>query len=183
MIRPRTARPRRVASVLALGTTVALLTGGCGVLSSGLRGVSLPGGADLGDDPYTVTIQFPDVVDLVPQSLVKVADVPVGSVSGIAVDPATWNAMVTVAVNRDVTLPANAEARVRTTSLLGEKFVELSAPAPVNGGTAPPGPWRTARPSRSTAQAAASRSRRCSARCPCSSTVAASPRSRPSRPS
>jgi phospholipid/cholesterol/gamma-HCH transport system substrate-binding protein len=135
VIRPRTTRPRRVASVLALGTSVAMLAGGCGVLSGGLRGVSLPGGADLGDDPYTLTIQFPDVVDLVPQSLVKVADVPVGSVSGITVNPATWNAVVTVAVNHDVALPANAEARVRTTSLLGEKFVELSPPAQGATGT------------------------------------------------
>ncbi|MCW0212372.1 MAG: MCE family protein [Pseudonocardia sp.] len=122
-------------SVLALGTTVAVLTGGCGVFSSGLRGVSLPGGADLGDDPYTVSIRFPDVVDLVPQALVKVADVSVGSVIGITVDPQTWNAVVTVAVNRDVRLPANSAARVRTTSLLGEKFVELAAPADGATGT------------------------------------------------
>ena len=99
------------------------------MLSGGLRGVDLPGGADLGDHPYSVTIQFADVVDLVPQSLVKVDDVPVGAVSAIAVDPATWNARVTVDLNGDVRLPANATAKVRTTSLLGEKFVELGAPA------------------------------------------------------
>jgi len=76
---------RRWVAVLA----VVGLTSGCGVLSGGLRGVDLPGGADLGDHPYAVTIELADVVDLVPQSLVKVADVPVGAVSAIAVDPAT----------------------------------------------------------------------------------------------
>lgn len=110
------------------------LTSGCG----GLRGVALPGGADLGDHPYAVTIELADVVDLVPQSLVKVDDVPVGAVSAIAVDPATWNARVTVEVNGDVTLPANATARVRTTSLLGEKFVELAPPAQGATGTLAP---------------------------------------------
>ena len=91
-----------------------------------------------GDHPYAVTIELADVVDLVPQSLVKVDDVPVGAVSAIAVDPATWNARVTVDVNGDVTLPANATARVRTTSLLGEKFVELAAPPQGATGTLAP---------------------------------------------
>lgn len=125
----------RLRNTLATVTAVALATSGCSVLGGGLRGVDLPGGASLGDNPYTVSIEFPDVVDLVPQSLVKVADVSVGSVSDISVDPTTWNAIVTVKVNRDVRLPANADARVRTTSLLGEKFVELSPPAQGATGT------------------------------------------------
>ena len=36
-----------------------------------------------------------------------------------------WVAEVQVAVNSDVRLPANAYARIRQTSLLGEKFVSL----------------------------------------------------------
>ncbi|SDE86836.1 MCE family protein [Pseudonocardia oroxyli] len=115
--------------LVAALTVATFALSGCGVLSGGLRGVELPGGADLGDDPYQVTIEFPDVVDLVPQSLVKVADVSVGTVRSIDVDPQSWNARVTVAVNGAVALPADATARVRTTSLLGEKFVELAAPA------------------------------------------------------
>ncbi|MFC7656256.1 MlaD family protein [Pseudonocardia benzenivorans] len=119
---------------LAVSTAlVGALLSGCGVFSGGLRGVDLPGGADLGDDPYSVTIQFADVADLVPQSLVKVADVSVGTVSDIRVDPATWNAVVTVKVNHDVTLPANVVARVRDTSLLGRS--SSSSPHPTR---APP---------------------------------------------
>lgn len=118
----------RIARLVALLTVVGLAATGCGALSGGLRGVPLPGGASLGDDPYTVQIEFPDVVDLVPQSLVRVGDVPVGSVESISVEPKSWNALVTVLVNRDVKLPSNAAAKVRTTSLLGEKFVELSSP-------------------------------------------------------
>jgi phospholipid/cholesterol/gamma-HCH transport system substrate-binding protein len=116
---------RRIAAVATAAAL--LLTSGCGVLSGGLRGVDLPGGANLGDHPYQLTIEFTDVVDLVPQSLVKVDDVAVGTVSDIAVGP-DWTAQVTVLVNGDVALPPDAQARVRTTSLLGEKFVELLAP-------------------------------------------------------
>jgi phospholipid/cholesterol/gamma-HCH transport system substrate-binding protein len=125
----------RLTRLLALVVVVGLAASGCGVLSGGLRGVELPGGAALGDDPYRVQIEFADVVDLVPQSLVRVGDVPVGTVENIGVDPGSWHAMVTVLVNRDVALPANATAKVRTTSLLGEKFVELAGPPQPSGGS------------------------------------------------
>lgn len=130
----------RVGRVSALLTAVALFAGGCGAVDGGLRGIPLPGGANLGDDPYSVQIEFADVVDLVPQSIVRVGDVPVGAVEKVAVEPGSWNALVTVSVNRDVKLPANATARVRTTSLLGEKFVELSPPTvPAEGDLAQSG--------------------------------------------
>ena len=66
---------------------------------------------------------FRDVLDLVPQSTVKVNDVTVGKVKqghaqglrrrGHGRDP------------EDVKLPDNATAQIRQTSLLGEKFVQL----------------------------------------------------------
>jgi len=124
-----TARTLRLAAVL---TVVTMATTGCGLLSDGLRGVTLPGGADLGETPFEVTAEFTDVVDLVPQSLVTVDDVPVGTVTSITVSD-RWTAMVTMLVNDDVELPSDASARVRTTSLLGEKFVELGAPADGTG--------------------------------------------------
>jgi phospholipid/cholesterol/gamma-HCH transport system substrate-binding protein len=120
----------RIGSVVAVLLCTAL-TAGCGVFHGGLQGVPLPGGADIGDDPYQVTAEFTDVLELVPQSLVKVNDVSVGAVRDIRLDPRTWHAMVTLELNRGVTLPANAVARVRTTSLLGEKFVDLAAPSAV----------------------------------------------------
>lgn len=130
----------RIGRIAALLTAVAVGASGCGVLDGGLRSVPLPGGANRGDDPYSVQIEFPDVVDLVPQSIVRVGDVPVGAVESVSVEPNSWNALVTVAVNRGVELPANATARVRTTSLLGEKFVELSRPAgPAEGDLAQSG--------------------------------------------
>jgi len=56
-----------------------------------------------------------------------VADVPVGRVDGIELSG--WVAKVTILVNGDIELPANADAAIRQSSLLGEKFVELSAPS------------------------------------------------------
>ncbi len=118
---------RLLAALLALLAMLAV--GGCG----GLQNVTLPGGANLGDQPYEVKVVFANVLDLVPQSLVKVNDVAVGTVRDLQVEPGTWNAMATLAINGDVRLPANAQARVRSTSLLGEKFVELAAPPQPSG--------------------------------------------------
>jgi phospholipid/cholesterol/gamma-HCH transport system substrate-binding protein len=98
---------------------------GCGF--RGAYSITLPGGADLGGNPYTVQIQFKDVLDLVPQSGVRVADVPVGRVTKIALGP-KWTALVTVQVNSDVDLPANAIASIQQSSLLGEKYVQLASP-------------------------------------------------------
>jgi phospholipid/cholesterol/gamma-HCH transport system substrate-binding protein len=114
-------RTRRASALLA----AAVLLSGCGF--RGAYSFDLPGGADVGDHPYTVQIQFADVLDLVPQSGVRVADVPVGRVKEISLS-ADWTAVVTVEVDGDVDLPANAVAMIQQSSLLGEKYVELAAP-------------------------------------------------------
>jgi phospholipid/cholesterol/gamma-HCH transport system substrate-binding protein len=108
-----------------LGLAASLLTG-CGSLT--LQGVPLPGGASLGSDPYTVTVQFRDVLDLVPQAAVKVNNITVGQVRTIDLEPQHWNANVHVVLNGDVKLPANATAQLKQTTLLGEKYVELFIP-------------------------------------------------------
>ncbi|GAA3663834.1 phospholipid/cholesterol/gamma-HCH transport system substrate-binding protein [Lentzea atacamensis] len=112
----------------------ALVLAGCG--SGGFDGVynlPLPGGADVGDHPYRVKAQFKDVLDLVPQAGVKVNDVPVGRVERIDLAGDGWTAEVTMLVNGDVQLPANAFAKLRQSALLGEKFVELGKPKDASG--------------------------------------------------
>ena len=123
-------RLRRLPALLAAVTATVTLTG-CGGFH-GLYSAPLPGGADLGGHPYHVLVDFSDVLDLVPQSAVKVNDVSVGRVESVKL--VGWAAEVQLAINGDVTLPANAYAQIRQTSLLGEKFVSLSYPT--NGETA-----------------------------------------------
>lgn len=100
--------------------------GGCGAAGfSGLYNTPLPGGADVGDHPYQITAEFADVLDLVPQAAVKANDVPIGRVDRIELAPDTKFAIVTMTLNGDIALPANADAELRQSSLLGEKFVEI----------------------------------------------------------
>ena len=114
---------RGTSLVLAAGLSVAALSG-CEF--RGAASLPLPGGQGNGDDAYQVTVEFADVLDLVPQSAVKVDDVTVGSVRSVEVDGFT--ARVVVSVNGDVVLPANSTASLRQTSLLGEKFVSFDPP-------------------------------------------------------
>jgi phospholipid/cholesterol/gamma-HCH transport system substrate-binding protein len=110
--------------MLVLAMLATLLLSAC---EASVYSFPLPGGPDVGDDPMTIKVEFADVLDLVPQSTVKVNDVSVGKVT--AIDLEGYQALVTMEVRRDVDLPGNAIAELRQTSLLGEKFVELSAPA------------------------------------------------------
>jgi phospholipid/cholesterol/gamma-HCH transport system substrate-binding protein len=84
-----------------------LLTAGCG-----------------GADDLEVTAVFDDVADLVPRSAVTVADVQIGAVAEITRTP-EQRALVRLRIDRDSDLPADVSARLRRTSLLGERFIEL----------------------------------------------------------
>ncbi len=121
----------RRGAIAAAAAALAVAVAGCSGGSGGFNGIyslPLPGGASLGSHPYTVTAQFANVVDLVPQSAVRVNDVAVGRVSSIYLPPGSWTAHVSLVINGSVHLPANAIAELQQSSLLGEQYVGLSAP-------------------------------------------------------
>lgn len=131
----KTARPALVVTALAVALALTGCSSGMPQLA-GIEDLPLPGGADLGSNPYQVTAEFDDVLSLVPQSAVKVNDVAVGRVTDVDLTPGAWSARVTMRVNGDVKLPADAVAHIEQSSLLGEKYVQLSPPPARKG--APP---------------------------------------------
>ncbi|MGC5257633.1 MCE family protein [Gordonia sp. DT218] len=117
---------KSIRAVLAAAMVSAVLAvSGCG---NGIQSIPLPGGVDTGDNARTYQIQFADILDLVPQSMVKKDGVPVGRVESVAVPDNEWYAQVKIKVKNDVDLSAKSIAAVQQTSLLGEKFVALSEP-------------------------------------------------------
>lgn len=102
----------RASAVLLVGLLVA-------------AGCSLPGQVT---GPVELTATFSDVGDLVSGHSVQVADVRVGSVTKIELTD-DYQAKVTLRIKDGLHLPKGSEAVLRTTSLLGEKFVELRRPA------------------------------------------------------
>lgn len=87
----------------------------------------LPGGAKIKGPSYTVTVEFADVLDLVPKSTVKVDDVTVGTVEKVWLEG--YVAKVRIRLPKSLELPDNERATIRQTSLLGEKFVSLAQPS------------------------------------------------------
>lgn len=123
----------RAAAVLTAGIALAGCSGGGG----GFNGIYnlLPGGAPLGSHPYQVTAVFTNVLDLVPQSTVRVDNVAVGRVARIWLPPGSWYAHVSMLINGSVHLPANAIAEITQSSLLGEQYVALIPPPGGGQGT------------------------------------------------
>ncbi|MBF6076117.1 MCE family protein [Nocardia beijingensis] len=114
---------RRTAAVAA-GLAVALGVTGC--QWDGLNSLPMPGTEGTAPGSYEVLVQMPNVTTLTRNSPVRVHDVAVGTVSKIEVQD--WHALVTVTLNPDVRLPANAVAEIGQTSLLGSNHLELSEP-------------------------------------------------------
>ncbi|MEV0799866.1 MCE family protein [Kribbella sp. NPDC050281] len=112
-------RTKIVAGVLGL----AMVLTGC---DFSVYSLPLPGGAKIKGPSYTVTVEFADVLDLVPKSSVKVDDVTVGTVEKVWLDG--YVAKVRLKLPKSLDLPDNARATIRQTSLLGEKFVSLAPP-------------------------------------------------------
>jgi phospholipid/cholesterol/gamma-HCH transport system substrate-binding protein len=126
-------RLRSLVEAVAALVASAVLLAGC---SFDPYKLPLPGGTDVGSNPITITAQFRDVLDLVPQSTVKVNDVTVGKITDVRLQG--YHALVTMQLRNDTKLPDNAVATIQQTSLLGEKFVQLAAPTDPS-----PNPLRT----------------------------------------
>ncbi len=114
--------PRATANLMMVLIVAAM--SGCGW--HGLNSLPLPGTQGTGSDSFLIQAQMPDVNNIEPNSRVRVADVTVGHVTKI--ERQGWHALVSMRLDGDVNLPANATAKIGTTSLLGSLHIELAPP-------------------------------------------------------
>lgn len=116
-----------------IAVAVAVLAGCSGCNWQGLNTLPLPGTAGNGPGAYTIEAQLPNVINLQPNSRVRVGDVTVGNVTNVEMQG--WHALLTMSIDGDVDLPANATVKLGQTSLFGSLHVELAPPTdvPVQG--------------------------------------------------
>lgn len=88
--------------------------------------IKLGAGSLVGGDTYEVEARFTNAGGLNTGGSVVVAGVPVGRVEGIRVQPSDYSAIVTLRVNSGVKLPTDTMASIKTSGLIGDKFVALS---------------------------------------------------------
>ncbi len=119
----RTWRQRLAAGAVA-AVLVATVTG-CSDWQ-GLNSLPLPGTEGNGPGAFEIRAQMPDVSNIQPNSRVRVGDVTVGHVSKIQLEGS--HALVTMKLNGDVRLPANATAKIGLTTIFGSLHIELAPP-------------------------------------------------------
>lgn len=99
-------------TTIALASVMGLLGSGCAVL-----------GFSTGCSGLQIIANFEQVGDLVEHANVQSSDVEIGTIQKIELDG--WEAQVTMCLQEDQKIPRDSFAVVRTTSLLGEKFIDL----------------------------------------------------------
>jgi phospholipid/cholesterol/gamma-HCH transport system substrate-binding protein len=78
-------------------------------------------------ETYTVTAAFENIGGLKPRAPVKSAGVVVGRVDNIQFDSKTFEAKVTLKVDKRYPFPKDTFANIYTAGLLGEQYVGLEA--------------------------------------------------------
>ncbi len=76
-------------------------------------------------DTYTLQARFDNIGGLKPRAPVRSAGVTVGRVTSIALDPQTFEGVVTLAIDSRVKFPRDSAAKILTSGLLGDQFVGI----------------------------------------------------------
>jgi phospholipid/cholesterol/gamma-HCH transport system substrate-binding protein len=108
MAHPRQDGRRSVIAGLLAAIVASLILSACGG----------GGGGDL-----TATAVFSDVSNLATGAPVQMADISIGTVRAIRLDGV--DALITMSIQRSAHVPANVTASVQTTTILGERIIEL----------------------------------------------------------
>lgn len=88
--------------------------------------IKLGAGSLIGGEHYRLEARFDNTSGLNVGGSVHVAGVPVGRVEAIRVDPKDFSAIVTMSVLSGLHLPTDSMASIKTTGLIGDKYISLS---------------------------------------------------------
>lgn len=83
-------------------------------------------GSVVGGDTYLLESRFTNAGGLHPGSSVMVAGVTVGRVDAVRIESTDFSAIVTMRVLAGLQLPTDSMASIKTTGLIGDKFISLS---------------------------------------------------------
>jgi phospholipid/cholesterol/gamma-HCH transport system substrate-binding protein len=77
------------------------------------------------EDTYRVQARFDNIGGLKPRSAVRSAGVVVGRVESITFDDQTYQASVTLSLEKRFAFPKDSSAKILTAGLLGEQYIGL----------------------------------------------------------
>lgn len=74
---------------------------------------------------YAITAAFDSVDGIVAGSEVRIGGIKVGTVTDQHLNPETYRAELTLAINPQIKLPADSSAEIASSGLLGDKYVSV----------------------------------------------------------
>ena len=103
-----------------IGAVVLATAAGFVLYAGQSRGVQLTG------DTTVLHANFRSAEGITAGTDVRLAGIHVGSVTGLELDPATFSARTTLAVDGNLRLPADSDVKIASESLLGGNYVEIT---------------------------------------------------------
>ena len=102
-----------------------VLLGMAALLFLALKAANL---ASFGDGQgYEVKARFDNIGGLKPRSPVRSAGVVVGRVTSIALDPKSFQGVVTMRIDHGLVFPKDSSAKILTAGLLGDQYIGIEA--------------------------------------------------------
>jgi phospholipid/cholesterol/gamma-HCH transport system substrate-binding protein len=110
-------------------TRLELLTGlfvllGLGALA--YMTLRLGAGSSVGGDTYLIETRFANAGGIHPGNSVLLSGVAVGRVEKVRMDPADYSAIATLRITSALKLPSDTMASIKTSGLIGDKYVALA---------------------------------------------------------
>jgi len=78
------------------------------------------------ENAYRITADFNNIGDLKVRAPVTIAGVTVGRVTSIKLDPATFQAVVTMEINNKDRVPVDSTANIFTAGLIGMNYISVT---------------------------------------------------------
>jgi phospholipid/cholesterol/gamma-HCH transport system substrate-binding protein len=88
--------------------------------------IKLGTGSLMGGNTYLIETRFANAGGIHAGSSVLMSGVTVGRVEGVRMDPSDYSAIVTLRITSLLRLPTDSMASVKTSGLIGDKYVALS---------------------------------------------------------
>jgi phospholipid/cholesterol/gamma-HCH transport system substrate-binding protein len=98
-----------------------VLLGALGLMFLALKAANLASFSS--GETYTLQARFDNIGGLKVRAAVRSAGVKVGRVTAIALDPATYQGIVSMEISKGVSFPKDSSVKILTAGLLGDQYV------------------------------------------------------------
>jgi phospholipid/cholesterol/gamma-HCH transport system substrate-binding protein len=78
------------------------------------------------EDGYEVSAKFANASGIALGSDIRIGGVKVGAVSDMSLDPESYEAVVSMQIREQTTLPVDSSASIVSSGLLGEKYIQIT---------------------------------------------------------